>query len=152
MLASQKIQFHIVQNTVRFQRKLKRICSRTLSLQQVFLEPFHRPTHPTFKFCHRRLSNLLILLLCHGKMKMISPRFATDDRRAVLGQWPWKKGMQYDIYIYIYIYYIHILYTYIYTYTYNYEYYMNHMLWCCHNSCEFWLANQSKNNIKEIWS
>ena len=26
--------------------------------------------------------------------------------------------------------------------TYNYEYYMNHMLWCCHNSCELWLANQ----------
>lgn len=99
MLASQKIQFH-TKTLLDFKENL-RICSRTLSLQQVFLEPFHRPTHPTFKFCHRRLSNLLILLLRHGKMKMISPRFATDDRRAVLGQWPWKKGMQYQFDIYV---------------------------------------------------
>ena len=66
--------FHTKLQQVRFKRKnLEKSGVKFLSFQQVFLEPFHRPAHPTFKFCHCSLSHLLILLLRHGKMKMISP-------------------------------------------------------------------------------
>lgn len=114
-------------NTVRFQRKLENLFTNTepptslpwtipqanTSHLQVLPSPPQQPSHIASPPWQNENDFAAVR---HGRPSRRSGPMAMEKRDAIS------------------IWYICI--------TYNYEYYMNHMLWCCHNSCELWLANQ----------